>query len=203
MKTAPCNMNGKLVSLSKRLLWWTLWAIISVLVLSAAIGLWMQYAHLVFNDSTCEPIGIYKLLGSPYPLHDGELVEVEIPGPTHHAAVAEGLKDHWFPAGQPWVKSIAAVPGQTVALSRSGVQVDGHTLPNSRVNRWTPDHHAQIIHYPFGTYHLQRGQVWLYAPGNYAFDSSYYGPVAESHILQRAAPWWTIHGSQFWLHKGH
>lgn len=195
-------MNGKLVSLSKRLLWWTLWAIIGVLVLSAAIGLWMQYAHLVFNDSTCEPIGIYKLLGSPYPLHDGELVEVEIPGPTHHAAVAEGLKDHWFPAGQPWVKSIAAVPGQTVALSRSGVQVDGHTLPNSRVNRWTPDHHAQIIHYPFGTYHLQRGQVWLYAPGNYAFDSSYYGPVAESHILQRAAPWWTIHGSQFWLHKG-
>uniref|UniRef100_E6QCP3 Putative Conjugal transfer protein traF n=1 Tax=mine drainage metagenome TaxID=410659 RepID=E6QCP3_9ZZZZ len=189
-------------AIAKRLLWWGAWAIIGVLVLNAAVGLWMQYQHLVLNDSTCEPVGLYQLLGSPYPLHDGELVEVEIPGPTHHAAVAEGLKYHWFPAGQPWIKEIAAVPGQTVTLARSGVRVGGHTLPNSHVDRWTPGHHHRIVHYPFGTYHLKRGQVWLYAPGNYAFDSSYYGPVPESHILQRVVPWWTIPGSQFWLQKG-
>lgn len=118
-------------AIAKRLLWWGAWAIIGVLVLNAAVGLWMQYQHLVLNDSTCEPIGIYKLLGSPYPLHDGELVEVEIPGPAHHAAVAEGLKYHWFPAGQPWIKEIAAVPGQAVRLTRSRARVDGHTLPNS------------------------------------------------------------------------
>ncbi|ACH82532.1 Type IV secretory pathway protease TraF-like protein [Acidithiobacillus ferrooxidans ATCC 53993] len=188
-------------AIAKRLLWWGAWAIIGVLVLNAAVGLWMQYQHLVFNDSTCEPVGLYQLRGSPYPLHHGELVEVEIPGPAHHATVAEGLKYHWFPAGQPWIKEIAAVPGQTVRLTRSGVRVDGHTLPNSRVDRWTPGHHHRIVHYPFGTYHLKRGQVWLYAPGNYAFDSSYYGPVPESHILQRVVPWWTIPGSQFWLQK--
>ena len=216
-------MQRMSVTIAKRLLWWSAWTIVGVLVLNAAVGLWMQYQHLVFNDSTCEPIGIYKLLGSPYPLHDGELVEVEIPGPTHHAAVAEGLKYHWFPAGQPWIKEIAAVPGQTVKLSRAGDWVSpgdaspadsspagggpadgeaGHYLPNSHVDRWTPGHHHRIVHYPFGTYHLKRGQVWLYAPGNYAFDSSYYGPVPETSILQRAVPWWTIPGSQFWLQKG-
>jgi type IV secretory pathway protease TraF len=201
-------MNNSKRIISERLFWWIAWAIIGILVLNAALGLWMQHERLVFNDSTCEPIGLYRLLGSPYPLHDGELVEVEIPGAVHHPAVAEGLKYHWFPAGQPWIKDIAAVPGQTVKLTRAGVWVgsaDGkgsRFLPNSRVNRWTPGHHHRIIHYPFGVYHLKRGQIWLYAPGNYAFDSSYYGPVPESQILQRAAPEWTIPGSQFWLGKG-
>ena len=201
-------MNAKHIIIAKRLLWWSAWAIVGVLVLNAVVGLWMQHDHLVFNDSTCESVGFYKLLGSPYPLHVGELVEVEIPGPAHHPAVAEGLKYHWFPAGQPWIKDISAVPGQTVKLTRAGVWVgsadgkDSHFLPNSRIDRWTPGHHHRIIHYPFGVYHLKRGQIWLYAPGNYAFDSSYYGPVPEFHILQRAVPWWTIPGSQFWLRKG-
>ena len=195
-------MQRMSATIAKRLLWWSAWAIVGVLVLNAVVGLWMQHDHLVFNDSTCEPVGFYKLLGSSHPLHDGELVEVEIYGPAQHPAVAEGLKYHWFPAGQPWIKEIAAAPGQTVTLARSGVRVGGYTLPNSHVDRWTPGHHYRIVHYPFGTYHLKRGQVWLYAPGNYAFDSSYYGPVPESHILQRVVPWWTIPGSQFWLGKG-
>lgn len=204
-------MKRMSVIIAKRLLWWSAWAIVGVLVLNAVAGLWMQHEHLVFNDSTCEPIGLYGLLGSPFPLHDGEMVEVEIPGPAHHPAVAEGLKYHWFPAGQPWIKEIAALPGQTVTLTRTGVWVcsgasaapcHGHHLTNSHVDRWTPGHHHRIIHYPFGTYHLKDGQVWLYAPGNYAFDSRYYGPVPAQNILQRAAPWWTIPGSQYWLKRG-
>lgn len=195
-------MNVKLVITTKRLLWWSTWTVVGVLVLNAVAGLWMQHEHLVFNDSTCEPIGLYKLLGSPSPLHDGELVEVEIPGPDRHPAVAEGLLFHWFPAGQPWIKNIAAVSGQTVKLASSGVRIDGKHLPNSHVDRWTPGHHHRIIHYPFGTYPLKDGQVWLYAPGNYAFDSRYYGPVPDSHILQRAEPFWIIPGSQYWLKKG-
>jgi len=195
-------MNNSKRIIGERLFWWIAWAIVGILVLNAALGLWMRHERLVFNDSTCEPIGLYRLLGSPYPLHDGELVEVEIPGPAHHPAVAEGLKYHWFPAGQPWIKEIAALPGQTVRLSRAGVWVDGRYLPNSRVDRWTPGHHHRIVHYPFGTYRLRNGQVWLYAPGNYAFDSSYYGPVPAMDILQGVRPWWVIAGSQYWLQRG-
>ena len=58
-------------AIAKRLLWWGAWAIIGVLVLNAAVGLWMQYQHLMLNDSTCEPVGLYQLRGSPYPLHHG------------------------------------------------------------------------------------------------------------------------------------
>ncbi|MFA6381585.1 S26 family signal peptidase, partial [Acidithiobacillus sp.] len=140
-------MNARLITIAKCGFWWMFWIWTGLITLVAGVGLWMQYQHLVFNDSTCEPVGLYQLRGSPYPLHHGELVEVEIPGPAHHAAVAEGLKYHWFPPGQPWIKEIAAVPGQTVTLARSGVRVEGHTLPNSRVDRWTPGHHHRIVHY--------------------------------------------------------
>ncbi|MDD3760962.1 MAG: S26 family signal peptidase [Acidithiobacillus sp.] len=183
----------------KRLLWGFGGAILGALCLNAGVGIWMRHAHLVVNDSTCEPLGLYRLTGNPYPLHDGELVEVELPNPATHPAVAEGIRYHWFPKGQPWIKQIAALPGQTVKLTWQGVWVNGHYLPNSHVDRRTPGQRHAILHYPFGTYHLKDGQVWLYAPGNYAFDSAYYGPVSESHILQAARPYWTIPGSQYWL----
>ncbi|WP_215842100.1 S26 family signal peptidase [Acidithiobacillus montserratensis] len=189
----------------KRLFIVAAWLAFAVVVLLSVLFLagivLVKWSHLVFNTSTCEPLGIYQLEGSPFPLHDGEMVEVQIPGPAHHPAVAEGLKYHWFPAGQPWIKEIAALPGQTVVLKRQGVWVDGHYLPNSHVDRRTPGQKHAIIHYPFGTYHLKAGQVWLYAPGNYAFDSSYYGPVPEIHILEKARPWRVIPGSQYWLVK--
>ncbi|WP_312283555.1 S26 family signal peptidase [Candidatus Igneacidithiobacillus taiwanensis] len=189
-------------NIAGRVAWIGFWLLVSVSVLVAAAGIFLRRENLVLVDSTCEPIGLYQLDGTPFPLRAGERVEVEIPGPAHHRAVAEGLKDHWFPAGEPWVKNIAALPGQTVVLRRAGIWVDGHHLPNSRVRRWTPGHHHKILHYPFGTYHLKDGQVWLYAPGNYAFDSAYYGPVPETRILQQARPWWVIPGSQYWLKKG-
>jgi type IV secretory pathway protease TraF len=187
--------------IARRLAWAGFWMLVALAVAIAATGITLHANHLVLVDSTCEPIGLYQLEGNPAPLHDGELVEVEIPGPAHHPAVAEGLKYHWFPEGEPWIKNIAALPGQTVVLKRGGVWVDGHYLPNSQVERWTPGHHREIIHYPFGTYDLKNGQVWLYAPGNYAFDSAYYGPIPETKLLQKARPWWVIPGSQYWLTK--
>lgn len=185
----------------RRLLWGIGGSILGLLCLNAGVGLFFQHEHWILNDSTCEPLGVYQLAGNPYPLHDGELVEVDLPNPKTNPAVAEGLKYHWFPKGQPWIKQIGALPGQTVKLTRKGVWVDGKYLPNSHVDRRTPGQKHAIIHYPFGTYHLEAGQVWLYAPGNYAFDSAYYGPVSESHVLQAARPVWVIPGSQLWLKK--
>lgn len=181
---------------------WIYWSLVGFIVLVGVGMLFGHFKRLVVTDSTCQPVGFYQLLGTPFPLHDGELVEVEIPGPQDHPAVAEGLKYHWFPKSEPWIKNVVALPGQTVVLKRQGVRVDGRLLPNSHVDRWTPGHHHRIMHYPFGTYHLKQGQVWLYAPGNYAFDSSYYGPVSENNILGKVRPWWVIPGSQFWLKKG-
>lgn len=195
MKRAGWKKAAKLAA------WGTGGVVLGALVFNAAVGIWIHHEHLVLNDSTCEPVGIYKLTGSPYPLRDGELVEVQLPSPITNPAVAEGLRYRWFPKNEPWIKEIVALPGQTVKLSRAGVWVDGHYLPNSRVDRRTPDQKHAIIHYPFGTYTLKAGQVWLYAPGNYAFDSAYYGPVPESHVLQKVAPFWVIQGSQFWLKK--
>ncbi|MCY0872351.1 MAG: hypothetical protein OWQ56_06560 [Acidithiobacillus caldus] len=69
-------MNARLITIANRGFWWMFWICTGLITLVAAVGLWMQHDHLVFNDSTCEPVGLYQLRGSPYPLHDGELVEV-------------------------------------------------------------------------------------------------------------------------------
>jgi len=181
---------------------WALYSVFGASALLLTAEFTVARMNLSLVTTTCVPLGLYQTEGNPYPLHNGELVQVLLPDNTGNPAIAEALKYHWIIKGQPWIKYIAALPGQTVILKPQGVWVDGKYLPNSRIRHWTPGHTHRIAHYPYGTYHLKTGQVWLYAPGNYAFDSAYYGPVSEQNILQKARPFWVIPGSQYWLKKG-
>lgn len=198
--------------MNKRILTWVKWGLIFALMGSGSLTLafeaWLKSEKLSIGDSTCEPLGFYQDIGWPHPLQDGDYVRVEMP--TDSPAITEGLKYHWFPKGQPWIKQIGALPGQTVVLNRKGVWVDSHYLPNSHVDRYTPHGRHKIIHYPFGTYKMGPNQVWLYAPGNYAFDSAYYGPInirsidpSKGYILTQERPYWVWPGSQYWVVRDH
>jgi len=63
-------MSVKKMAFIERALWWSFWVGSVLVTLFSGLGFWMRREHLVFNDSTCEPIGLYKLLGSPFPLQD-------------------------------------------------------------------------------------------------------------------------------------
>ncbi len=89
--------------------------------------------------------------------------------------------------GQPLVKRIVAVPGDSVVETAAGVAVDGQPLPRSAPMSLAP---ITGIHLPQakGRWVLPAGQYWLYGPGaspgwaRYSFDSRYFGPVARRAI---------------------
>jgi conjugative transfer signal peptidase TraF len=112
----------------------------------------------------------------------GDLVEACPPIGAARAARALG----YAPAGScpgpiiPFLKLVAAVGGDTVRTSASGVAVNGRLLPNSvpqrlQDGRW-------IIAPPFGARRISAGQVWLYGSSPRSLDSRYFGPVALSEV---------------------
>lgn len=94
---------------------------------------------------------------------------------------AEPHNDNWCAEGNPFIKEIVAVAGDTVTLSAQGVSVNGGPiLPGSApLKRYagahTPVHELPAI--PFGTYHIGAGEIWSYGPRWYSLDSRYFGPV--------------------------
>ena len=83
-------------------------------------------------------------------------------------------------------------PGDVVVLSKSGLQVNGKLLGNTAPR--SQDSNARPLpHYPFGTYRVGSGTVWVassYHP--LSFDSRYFGPISTSIIRHRLKPFLTL-----------
>jgi conjugative transfer signal peptidase TraF len=83
----------------------------------------------------------------------------------------------------PLLKTIAAIPGDTVRLRRGhAATVNGHELPNTAARDTIPA-------WPGGEYTVVPGQVWVFSTYNpKSFDSRYFGPVDISQIQGEAEP---------------
>jgi conjugative transfer signal peptidase TraF len=82
----------------------------------------------------------------------------------------------------PWMKPIAAMPGDIIRLDKTGANINGRHLPNS-APMYEDSKHRPMHPYPFGTYTVKPGQVWLishFIP--YSADSRYFGPLEISRI---------------------
>jgi type IV secretory pathway protease TraF len=66
-----------------------------------------------------------------------------------------------------------------------GQLVDAHKI--ARVDR----NGRALTSMPDGTYHLRAGDVWLYSPAAYSWDSRYFGPAKLRDVLGTAVPLWT------------
>ena len=165
------------------------------------------------NLTTCMPVGLYQRGPTPKRLRDGDEVFF-CPNPNT-PALQQAIKNRWLeyaPGGKwhcqdglmPFEKFVVATPGQVVKITHKGVITDGRLLPNSQIIPSIEEGRIRMIHLPYGRYVVPKGQFWDYAPGNYAFTSTYYGPVAIKSILGsiRPVPFLTIPGSQFWQRRG-
>jgi conjugative transfer signal peptidase TraF len=94
--------------------------------------------------------------------------------------------------GAPLLKPAVAFPGDQLEVSVDGIRVNGQMLPNS-AGRFK-DHLQRPLHpWPYGTYRVAPGTVWVVSSFNiYSFDSRYYGPIPESSIRHRLRPLWTF-----------
>jgi len=153
----------------------------------------MERLRITFNNTISEPMGFYRLglVGKP---HVGEMVTF-CPDPDW-AVMRLGKARGWLVSGScpgnlaPFLKTIVAVAGQTVVYSANGVCiVGGECLPHSapKARSWLGN--TAIPHYPFGTYSIPRGMVWLYGTVSpWSLDSRYYGPVSMDRLLHSAQP---------------
>lgn len=170
-----------------------------------------EVCHWSFNLTTCMPVGFYQRGPVSKHLKDGDVVF--FCPPVGSKAMNQAMRGDWLeyaPHGKwactdnlmPFMKQIAAMPGQTVRITKKGVIANGHLLPNSKIVTSIEKGMVKVIHLPYGAYTVPKGTFWDYAPGNFAYTSAYYGPVPIQNIKGSAQPVLTIPGSQFWLKVG-
>jgi len=146
----------------------------------------LALAGLRWNTTESEPRGLWWSASIGEHVEAGEYVAVCLPAtPVVLLYVGPGDCQNGL---KPLLKTIGAVAGDTVELSAEGVRVNGLLLQNTAPLEHD-DFGRPLIAWPFGTYHIQPGEVWLlstYSPR--AFDSRYFGPVDVHSIVARGVP---------------
>lgn len=156
----------------------------------------IRRAGLIINLTPSLPIGIYRRT-QLHRLYDGETVEACPPAAKGNRAIRQAVKRGWLlrtPHSRcadglvPFLKDVAATPGQIVTESQNGLSVDGRKLPHTAVKQKST-HGRPIDHYKFGRYKVTAGRVWLYDNHSpWAYDSRYWGPVTVSRVLFHIQP---------------
>src|SRR5207248_11754322 len=94
--------------------------------------------------------------------------------------------------GAPLRQHAVAYPGDVVEVSTNGMRLNGRLLPNS-AGRFRDHLQRPLGPWPYGTYKVEPGTVWVISSFNiYSFDSRYYGAIPESSIRHHLRPLWTF-----------
>jgi conjugative transfer signal peptidase TraF len=135
------------------------------------------------NLSPSLPIGLYQVAPGP----DATLVEFCPPEPFASMANARGYRQPGTcpDGGAPLMKPVVARAGDVVSVSKRGVAVNGkcllHSVPLTRDTAGRP-----LTPWPYGTYTVQPGTVWVVSDyHSRSFDSRYFGPISASLIRNR------------------
>jgi len=137
-----------------------------------------------WNGSPSLPRGLYASAAR------SDLIEFCPPEPWGYIALKRQYREPGVcpDYGSPLLKPIAASEGDRVELSAAGIGVNGRAIANT-APRVLDSMNRPLDHYPFGTYVVQHGDVWVASSWNYkSFDSRYFGPVRLSAIRHYLRP---------------
>jgi conjugative transfer signal peptidase TraF len=167
-----------------------------ILRLCAFVGVIVLILHAIaaldlrFNFTPSMPLGIYRLTPlSKSGVERGSFVAACAPPVAAELGRRRGyLSTGGCPAAaEPLLKVVAAVAGDSVTVSASGVAVNECLLPHSRaLSHDTAG--RRLSPWPQGHFQLGRGELWLYAPTDRSWDSRYWGPASLADISARAVP---------------
>ena len=152
-------------------------------------------AGLRVNASVSMPIGLWRVARVESTVQVGQVVTI---CPPDTPAIRDAAIRGYIPAGccpggtEPLLKPIGAVAGDIVAVSASGVTVNG--LPVPATAQLGQDSAGRVLQgIPAGTYPVQPGDVWLLSGHDpRSFDSRYFGPVPVANVQGVAHPVWVI-----------
>lgn len=157
-----------------------------------AAGMVAEAAGLRINATESLPRGLWLVVGDPGAVRIGDVVTF---CPPLVPALAEARERGYVGQGncpgglEPMMKPLVALSGDTVAVSASGVTVNGqvlaHSAPLSRDGAGRPLPQAVG-----GT--VAEGQVWALSSHNArSFDSRYFGPIPHAQLTAILRPLWT------------
>ena len=156
----------------------------SLLVLAPLSAL--ALAHVSLNTTACMPLGFYRALPKPKALAVGQTWTVCVPRLWTRYGLRRGYQDPGgdCPGGsQALIKKIAALPGQVVTVTKTGVWIDGRLWPMS--TPLTHDTAGRTLAPDYGTHTIQLGTVWVMGLSPKAWDSRYYGSIPDADLLSR------------------
>jgi conjugative transfer signal peptidase TraF len=132
------------------------------------------------NLTPSEPVGTYRLVAGG--AARGTLVWLKQPTGPRGAVL-----HRYAPANILLIKRVAAVAGDVVQVEASGIRIGGTLWPDS-----TPldrDVEGRSLNaYPFGTYRVHAGQIWVLSQHARGIDSRYFGPVAIGSVISQLVP---------------
>lgn len=156
----------------------------------AIVGIFAAVACGVrLNVTPSVPTGLY-LQKSPGAIERGQLV-VTCLDPANEAT-ADAIARGYLPAGDcpggvaPLLKPVAAMPGDRITLTATGLAVNGVVLPGT-VPR-VADPQGRPLPQPPSSYTVPAGSVLLLVGRSGSFDGRYFGPVPVAGIRAQAAP---------------
>ena len=150
------------------------------------------------NTTPSVPVGLWRM--TPHAAVTRGMVALWCPPdrPAFRLARARGFIPEGRCAGgyTPLLKPVAAVGGDTVTVTPTGIRVNGVALPNSAPLARDGAGRA-LPRLAAGRYGVPEGEVWLVSSYNpHSFDARYFGPVAASHIEGVVRPVYTRGGAE-------
>ena len=161
--------------------------LIGATALSSCVGvlLLMGMLGVRINASPSLPLGLYVETSD-----QSGLVEFCPAEPFGSFAAARGYrsKGNCPDGASPLMKPVIARPGDLVETSTRGIAVNGALVRNTAPRRLDSVGRA-MTPWPFGTYRVPSGMIWVASSYNArSFDSRYFGPVAVSSIRAHLRP---------------
>jgi conjugative transfer signal peptidase TraF len=155
-----------------------------------AILLGSPLLGLRLNLTESMPVGIYRVVDHPIERGATVVTCLDASNPVVH----EAIRRRYFESGPcpggllPFLKTVAAVSGDTVDLSIDGVAVNGSALAKTKTLQ--ADFMGRPIpHVARGSFTIAGGQVLLLATHRPAsFDGRYFGPSPLAAIKSVVVP---------------
>jgi conjugative transfer signal peptidase TraF len=158
------------------------------MAVSAAIAIAENAFDLRVNTTVSMPIGLYRKV--PRQLERGAWVVFCLPREPARLGRERGYlrRGSCADGSQELVKEIAAVPGDSVALSRAGLTVNSHAVPGTAIQ--SVDRNGRTLpHAPFGERRVAPGELWVLGlDHSVSWDSRYFGPIPARQVRAGAIP---------------
>jgi len=147
------------------------------------------------NTTPSMPIGLWAIASARTVPRRGDIVTVCLPdGPALRQAMRRG----YIAAGvcpdraEPLVKPVAAVGGDLVTVSVTGISVNATPVANTAP--LARDEAGRVLHpVPAGSYRVAPGELWLLSGHDTrSFDSRYFGAVPVTNVLGVVHPLWVL-----------